>query len=215
MRNLEIGSGEKVFDAGCGVGLYSLRLAHKGAYVVGGDIVPLFKYSLSLSNAKLLKFIDFISMDLNYIPIMSETFDKIICVDVLEHISNDKNVMKEFSRILKRNGELLIHAPNSKRYNRLKIREKQKFMHFEKNSLGHVRSGYTLRELSDLFKKNNIQVCDYTYTFGFWSRIAEKISNIFKGSVIIFPLLFFFALMDKASKTDEYNGGILIKGKRY
>lgn len=215
MGNLEIESGERVLDAGCGVGLYSLRMAYGSAHVVGGDLLPLFKYSLLLGDAKLLKFIDFIIMDLNYIPIRSRYFDKIICVDVLEHIPNDKDVMAEFSRILKNNGELVVHVPNLKRYAKLKNSRKAKQIHFEKIIFGHVRNGYTLNQLLSLFKRNNIQVCDYTYTFGFWSRVTQEFSFIFKNNVIIFPLLFLLALIDKASKTNEYNGGILIKGKRY
>lgn len=215
MRNLKIKDGERIFDAGCGVGLYSLRMAYRGAHVVSGDLSPLLKYSLLLGDAKLLKFIDFIIMDLNCIPVKSGIFDKIICIDVLEHISNDKNVTAEFSRILKNKGELVVHVPNLKRYVKLKNSRKAKEEYFGKLILGHVRNGYTLDQASSLFERNNIQVYDYTYTFGFWSRIAREISAIFEGNIIIFPLLFFLAMIDKASKTNEYNGGILIKGKRY
>lgn len=214
MGNLEIKSGERVLDAGCGVGLYSLRMAYRGAHVVGGDLSPLFKYSMLLGDAKLLKFIDFIIMDLNYIPIKSEIFDKIICVDVLEHISNDEKVVAEFSRILKNNGELVVHVPNLKRFAKLKNSRKAKEIHFGKLILGHVRDGYTLNQVLSLFKRNNVQVCDYCYTFGFWSRVAHELSLIFKDNIIIFPLFFFLAMIDRASKTNEYNGGILVKGKR-
>ena len=215
MANLETtGSGEKIFDAGCGVGLYSLRMAQKGTYVVGGDISPLFKYSKLLGDAKLLKSLDFILMDLNYIPIKSETFDEIICVDVLEHIENDERVIAEFSRILKKDGELLIHVPNLKRLAKLKPNERAASIQLERECFGHVRSGYTLEQLQSLLQKSNIKVDNFTYTFGFWSQVAGRVSSIFRGSGIIFPLLFFLALLDKFSNNNEYNGGILIRGKR-
>jgi len=213
MRKLKIKAGERIFDAGCGVGFYSLRLAYKGAYVVGGDLLPLFRYARDLGDNKLLKFIDFVLMDLNYIPIRSKVFDKIICVDVLEHIHIDEKVVAEFSRILKNNGELLVHVPNLNRYAILKAREKQRALQLEKG-YGHVRSGYTLNQLSPLLEKNGIQVRDYNYTFGFWSRVAGNFYSVFKNTILIFPLLFFLALVDKASKTSEYNGGILIIGKK-
>lgn len=213
MRKIKVKSGEKVFDAGCGVGLYSLRIAYNGAQVVGGDLSPLFKYSLLFGDAKLTKRLDFIIMDLNWTPIKSESFDKILCVDVLEHIPNDKKVIAEFSRILKKNGEILIHVPNLKRYARLKNSAKAKQMSLEK-LYGHFRHGYTLNQLSTLLKENNIAVCDYTYTFGFWAYVAGRISAKFKDSTIIFPFLFFLSLIDKPSKFNEYNGGILIIGKR-
>lgn len=174
MKNLKVENGEKIFDAGCGVGLYSLRAAYKNARVVGGDLFPLFKYPLKLFDTKLLKNIDFIILDLNHIPIKSETFDKIVCVNVLEHIPSDENVIAEFGRILKNNGELLVHVPNSNRYAMLKTQEKQKQIQLEKTRFGHVRNGYTLEQLTSLLKKNNIRAYDHTYTFGFWSRIAQK-----------------------------------------
>jgi len=213
LKKIEVKSGEKVFDAGCGVGLYSLRIAYKGAYAVGGDLSPLFKYSLLFGDAKLTKRVDFIMMDLNYTPIKSESFEKILCVDVLEHIPNDRKVIAEFSRILKKNGEILIHVPNLKRYTRLKNSAKIKQMSLEK-LYGHFRYGYTLDQLSTLLKENNIDICDYIYTFGFWAHVAGRISAKFKDSVIIFPFLFFLSIIDKSSKFNEYNGGILIRGKR-
>jgi len=138
---------------------------------------------------------------------------KYYAFDVLEHIPNDKKVMAEFSRILKKNGEILIHVPNLKRYARLKNSAKAKQMSLEK-LYGHFRHGYTLNQLSTLLKENNIAVCDYIYTFGFWAHIACLISAKFKDSVIIFPFLFFLSLIDKSSKFNEYNGGILIRGRR-
>ncbi|MHA1851889.1 MAG: class I SAM-dependent methyltransferase [Candidatus Heimdallarchaeaceae archaeon] len=150
---MRIKIGEKVFDAGCGIGLDSLRMASRGALVTAGDISPDFKYSLLLGDVKLRKRINFITMDLRFIPIKSKAFDKIVCIDVLEHINDDKRVLAEFSRILKSRGELLVHVPNLKRYAKLKNSKRKKIMRFEKSILKHVRNGYTLNQLSSLFKK--------------------------------------------------------------
>lgn len=192
-------------------GLYTLRIAHKGANVIGGDLSSQFRHSLNLGNKEVLKLVNFILMDLNYIPVKSETFDKIICIDVLERIPTDNKVLAELSRVLKNNGEILVHVPNLKRYAKLKNKEKQKLLLLEK-SYGHVRSGYTLNQLLHLFKQNDVQVYDYTYTFGFWSQIADRFCSIFKNTIIIFAILLFFTLIEKSSKTNEYNGGILVMG---
>jgi SAM-dependent methyltransferase len=214
IKNLGIKRGEIIFDAGCGVGLDCLRIASKGAYVIGGDILPVFKYSLRLSNSKLLKSIDFIIMDLRFIPIKSEIFDKIICADVLEHIVDDEKVLAEFQRILRDKGKLLIHVPNLMRFAILENSRSIKEKDVARSRWGHVRDGYFLNELLSLLRKFDIQVSDYIYTFGFWSRVASNFSRVFRNKILFFPLIFFLALLDKGSRNCAYNGGILIKGEK-
>ena len=51
IRNLRARRGERIFDAGCGIGLNCLRIANKHALVVGGDLNASFKYSLYLGSA--------------------------------------------------------------------------------------------------------------------------------------------------------------------
>jgi ubiquinone/menaquinone biosynthesis C-methylase UbiE len=217
IRKLQVRRGERIFEAGCGIGLDCLRIANKHALVVGGDLDTRFKYSSCLGNSKLLKAIDFITMDLRYIPIRSQVFDKITCTDVLEHIDNDYSVVSEFSRVLKNNGGLFVHVPNLMRFAREKKTTSMKARLFARSEYGHVRDGYTLNQLSALFIKNGIQVCDYIYTFGFWSRFASRVlyfSSVFKSEILVFPFCFFMAMLDRGSKTDEYNGGILIEGTK-
>lgn len=48
-----------------------------------------------------------------HIPFKNNTFDSISCLDVLEHIPDYESVFKEFSRILKPNGILILQTPIS------------------------------------------------------------------------------------------------------
>jgi SAM-dependent methyltransferase len=45
------------------------------------------------------------------IPVENESFDYILCAQVLEHLEFPELAFKEFSRILKKNGKLLLTAP--------------------------------------------------------------------------------------------------------
>lgn len=45
------------------------------------------------------------------IPVENESFDYILCAQVLEHLEFPDLAFKEFSRILKKNGKLLLTAP--------------------------------------------------------------------------------------------------------
>ena len=214
---LQVRCGERIFEAGCGLGFDSLRIAKKHAVVVGGDLDTRFRYSSRLSNSTLLKSIDFIKMDLRYVPIRSQVFDKIACTDVLEHVGDDYKVVSEFSRVLKNNGRLFVHVPNLMRFARGKKTVSMKARLFERSKHGHVRDGYTFNQLSTLFVKNGVRVYDHTYTFGFWSRIAGYVHHFYSkcnSGILVFPICFLLATLDRGSKTDEYNGGILIEGKK-
>lgn len=54
--------------------------------------------------------IDIIS-DITNIPVVNESFDHILCTEVLEHINRPELAIKEFARILKKNGTLILTAP--------------------------------------------------------------------------------------------------------
>ena len=49
--------------------------------------------------------------DIIDIPLDDESLDVILCVEVLEHVENPLLVFKEFSRLLKKNGKLILTAP--------------------------------------------------------------------------------------------------------
>jgi SAM-dependent methyltransferase len=56
--------------------------------------------------------IDIIS-DITCIPVSDESFDAIICIEVLEHLPDPLSAIKELMRILKKGGTLIITAPFS------------------------------------------------------------------------------------------------------
>ena len=49
--------------------------------------------------------------DITDIPISNNSVDAVMCTEVLEHIDNPLLAFKEFSRILKNGGKLIITAP--------------------------------------------------------------------------------------------------------
>lgn len=56
---------------------------------------------------------NFILADLNNIlPFQDESFDLIICIETIEHISYTQQLLREFSRITKKWGHVFITSPN-------------------------------------------------------------------------------------------------------
>lgn len=52
-----------------------------------------------------------VKMDVHDIPFEENTFDVVICNHVLEHVTDDYKVMKEFLRVLKPNGWAILQCP--------------------------------------------------------------------------------------------------------
>jgi len=70
-----------------------------------------------------------ICLDACRLPVKGGSIDCIICADVLEHIQDDKQALKEFHRVLKTNGTLLLVLPA---YSKLYSSNQIKIGHFRR-----------------------------------------------------------------------------------
>src|SRR6185295_15840006 len=50
--------------------------------------------------------------DLNAIPFPDEFFDAVLLNEVLEHVPNERTVLLEIHRVLRRSGRLFVFSPN-------------------------------------------------------------------------------------------------------
>lgn len=99
----------KIADFGCGRGWLSYKLSEFGE-VTGFDISE-----LSLENAKKsFSNITFVCLDASKdIPIdYFEEFDVLISSEVIEHIEDQQNYLKNIFKLLKNNGVFIITTPN-------------------------------------------------------------------------------------------------------
>lgn len=99
---LDAGAGEQQFKKFCRYLKYVSQ--DFGKYTGEGD-----KKGLQVGawdNSKL----DIIS-DIKSIPVKDKSFDAILCTEVLEHLPDPILALREFSRIIKKNGFLIITAP--------------------------------------------------------------------------------------------------------
>ncbi len=53
-----------------------------------------------------------VNADINHLPLKNESFDTVICSQVIEHIKHNDETFTELSRVLKRNGKLIIGTPD-------------------------------------------------------------------------------------------------------
>jgi len=101
---------QKILDAGCGEGhlLEYIQAANPSHELVGYDItdVAIESARRRCPTARIER------MDLVKIESPDESFDVIICTEVLEHIYEYREVLGELLRVLKKGGALILTFPN-------------------------------------------------------------------------------------------------------
>lgn len=131
-----------VLDAGCGNGMLSYASYRKGNRVLGLSIKDsevarcrtLFNGCLRIPTDRLT----FEVRNLYTLGDLNMQFDEIICSEVLEHLSRDRDVCFSFWNILKPGGTLHLCCPNADHPDNLNGP-------LDLNETGgHVRPGYTL-----------------------------------------------------------------------
>jgi len=110
-KQLKLISGDKVLDAGCGRGTTSCYLAQKyKSFITGIDIVD-FELKIAQKKANKLKLdnkINFYLQDYSSTKFSSNYFDKVFTLETLVHSPNFIKTLKEFYRIMKPGGRLVL-----------------------------------------------------------------------------------------------------------
>ncbi len=101
-EKLNINKMDVVVDYGCGAGDYTNYFQSKCKDIVGIDI-NVIRASKRFPNTKFK-----VQVSKKKIDLKSSSVDKIICVNVIEHVVNYSNLLKEFRRVLKPGGLLFI-----------------------------------------------------------------------------------------------------------
>jgi SAM-dependent methyltransferase len=120
-NRLPIRPGDRILDMGCGEGRHMVRACQeKDTICTGAD----FGFDTLLFTRNKLAFHDQINdlfcknyhmacMDVTALPFDSQSFDLVICSEVLEHIPNDDKAISELVRILKPGKSLAISVPRA------------------------------------------------------------------------------------------------------
>jgi SAM-dependent methyltransferase len=93
-----------VLDAACGTGRYSTMLANRGHDVIGVDQSGAM---LDIARKKLPS-ADFREGDLTALPLPGRSVDGVICALALVHIPDVASALREFARVLRPGGRLII-----------------------------------------------------------------------------------------------------------
>lgn len=129
------GDASTVLEIGCSSGnlLEAIRRTMPTVHVVGADYVRTTLEAL----AERIPEIPLIQLDLAQSPLPSGIFDGIVALNVLEHIEDDNEALRQIIRMLKPGGIAVIEVPAG-----------AKLFDFYDKSVGHWRR-YGLRELEE------------------------------------------------------------------
>jgi ubiquinone/menaquinone biosynthesis C-methylase UbiE len=92
--------------------------------------------------------------DVSALSFQDNTFDGIVCEEVLEHLENDERPVKEFYRVLNPGGVCVVTVPSSN----IPLDDIDRYY-------GHLRK-YSRDEFERLFQKNNFNIVKTEY-YGF------------------------------------------------
>lgn len=108
-------AGKQVLDAACGEGYGSAILAGRAAHVTGVDLSPAaIEHATNRYGG--LQNLDFRTGDVTRLPFDDQAFDVIVSFETLEHLDAQAEMLKEFRRVLRQDGFLVLSSPDKAEY---------------------------------------------------------------------------------------------------
>jgi len=100
--------GQRLLDAGCGVGTYTHTLQQAGAIAFGVDVEEerVAEAAQEPSGAS------FAAASVERLPCPGGHFDLVFSHEVIEHLEDDLLALQEAARVLRPGGHLILFAPN-------------------------------------------------------------------------------------------------------
>lgn len=214
-----------ILDLGCGDGAYTKEIVNDN-FIVGADIDYKILPKVPIPNSV------FVGVNAEKLPFKGKKFDNVLCVDVIEHADNDKEIIKEISRIIKKKGYLVISIPNENfpfTYDIINKILKPFNTHLPIGiwGFGHKRI-YSYDKLKYLLEKNGFKIEKKEYLNHYLAGLSENyISTFMRGPTdyklaerskfvdFMLPITDFVCRLDKAlfskSKTSI---GIMVLAKK-
>jgi ubiquinone/menaquinone biosynthesis C-methylase UbiE len=111
LEMLNAGQGERILDAGCGTGIFSLSVLATGARVIGVEL----SLPMLLRAAGKLEERPFhpVRGDMTRLPFAEDEFDRAVSVTAIEFIEDAKTAINELFRVTKPGGWVVVATLNS------------------------------------------------------------------------------------------------------
>lgn len=190
-----------ILEVGSGIGNFTMLLSKKGSVFATDIQTNYLKYLKKKFGKKVM--VGYADIEKAKYFFKNESFDSIVCMNVLEHIENDDAALKNMFSLLKKGGRLFLLVPahaisygsldvklgHYRRYEKTQLVEKLKLSGFRKTKIRYLNSiaifGWFIN--SRVFKKNIISKTQLSV----FDKVARPVLLLEK----IFPFPFGLSLL--------------------
>jgi trans-aconitate 2-methyltransferase len=211
----------RVLDAGCGDGRLAYWLARHwpAAEVVGIDADPevLEQAARNLADSPRAR-VELAAIGGDRV---GDPFDLVVCVDVLEHLRDDRPGVRWLAEHVAEGGRLLVHVPAAHQWHPLRSVALRMQEEVDVGEGPHFREGYTPASLSALVADAGLAVETAGWTFhGRVARTAVDVDQwtFFTGrraiKAALLPALLLASTLERASASQGGGHGVLLVARR-
>ena len=185
--------GSTILDVGSASGGNTILLSE-----LGFDLTSLEMSDLGVE-LQLKRGITVIKGDATNLPFQSESFDAVLCLDVLEHIEDDVSALKEMYRVTKQGGKFLFSVP-----------EDPKLWSDHDEAVSHVRR-YLRKDFENKISEAGFQILHTRSSVVSlkWPikiyRLFSKGSSLKKENFIVNWLLYKFSSIKNKNTSKSFN----------
>jgi len=102
-----------ILDMGCGTGIITREVARRGYKVIGVDYsYGMLREARGICNADDNPEVKLLQADVESLPFRDSSFSLILCLGVITYLESEGKALREFSRVLKPYGTLVLSSRN-------------------------------------------------------------------------------------------------------
>ena len=157
-----IKKGDRILDLGCSSGQSSIKAAKTAQKVVGVDFdESLLRLAKETAKREKIKNVEFRKVNLEKgLKYKENSFDKIIFLDVLEHLVERDKILKDIKRVLKKDGLVFVGVPNKD----TSWKKRQREVGVCSFSDPDHKIEFSKKEILDLLKKHGFKIINVSFS---------------------------------------------------
>jgi SAM-dependent methyltransferase len=174
LAHLDEPAGKINLDIGADNGVISYLMRQRGGRWYSADLDP-----GAVASIRQLVGHDVYRLDGATTPFPDCSFDQVVIVDFLEHIHDDRQFVRDLARILKPGGTVVINVPHLKP--RSVVNWFRHRIGLTDEWHGHLRPGYTLRDLTQLLEGCFVIERATTYSRAFSELVDTALNGVYEA----------------------------------
>ncbi len=168
VESLGPSEGLRCLDLGSDNGVISLLLRQRGGSWASADLTE-----EAVASIRGLVGSDVHKLDGRTLPFAAAEFDRVVVVDMLEHVPDEAAFARALGRVLKPGGRLIVNTPHLKH---TLLRRLRHGLGQTDEKHGHLRPGYTIEGLATLLGPDFEILSHRTYS-RFFSELVDTAIN--------------------------------------